>query len=70
MTFLFLLHFFSNRELRKRRGLSEEKLADLAHLDPKHLQIIESGRVNTTLASLVGIGRALGVPLRELFEGV
>jgi transcriptional regulator with XRE-family HTH domain len=39
-------------------------------LDPKHFQAIEYGRSNVTVASLVGVARALGVTLTELFKGV
>lgn len=58
------------RALRRERGLSQEVLAERAGLDWKHLQVIEAGRTNTTLASLVGVARGLGVSLAELFQGV
>ena len=55
------------RLLRKEKGLTLEALAPLAKLDWKHLQIIESGKTNTTVASLVGIAKALDVAVRDLF---
>ena len=58
------------RQLRLERGLTQEGAATLAHLDAKHLQTIEAGKTNTTVASLVGLSRALGVTLMELFDGV
>lgn len=58
------------RRLRQQKGLSQEELAERAALDPKHVQAIEGGRVNVTFASLVGIGRALGVKLADLLKGV
>jgi transcriptional regulator with XRE-family HTH domain len=58
------------RTLRLGLQLTQERAATLAHLDPKHLQTIEAGKTNTTVASLVGLARALGVPLSELFEDV
>lgn len=58
------------RALREEHGLTQESAAERAHLDAKHWQEIEAGRVNVTLASLVGIGKALSVPLAKLFEGV
>jgi transcriptional regulator with XRE-family HTH domain len=54
--------------LRKEAELTQETLADGARLDTKHLQAIESGKVNVTVASLVGIARALGVQVGTLFD--
>jgi len=51
-------------------GLSQEEAAHRARLDYKHWQLIETGKTNTTVASLVGIARALRVKLASLFEGV
>jgi len=58
------------RSLRCERGLTQEESAHRATLDAKHLQAIEAGRVNATVASLVGIARSLGVSLAALFEDV
>jgi transcriptional regulator with XRE-family HTH domain len=58
------------RELRRERNITLEEMAPVARLDWKHLQVIEQGKTNTTVASLVGIAKALDVPLRELFEEV
>ena len=58
------------RSLRTERALTQEQIAEGAHLDAKHYQAIESGRTNVTMASLVGIARSLGVPLTQLFRGV
>ena len=55
------------RELRKQRQLTQEQAAERAKLDPKHWQQLESGTTNPTLATLVGISRALGVKLSDLF---
>jgi transcriptional regulator with XRE-family HTH domain len=52
------------------KGLSQEDAADRAAIDPKHFQLIETGQVNVTFASLVGVAKALGVKLAELFRGV
>jgi DNA-binding XRE family transcriptional regulator len=58
------------RALRCERGLTQEEAAHRATLDAKHLQAIESGRINVTFASLVGIARSLGVAVAALFETV
>jgi transcriptional regulator with XRE-family HTH domain len=58
------------REFRRGQDRSQEDLAADAELDAKHLQEIEKGMVNPTVATLLGIARALRVPLGELFGGV
>lgn len=55
------------RAQRKAQELSQETLAEKAGLSPQHIIDIEHGRTNPTLASLVGLARALGVELRDLF---
>ncbi len=60
------------RRLRKESDppLSQEALAGKAQLDAKHLQTLEAGVANPTLASLLALSRALGVSLSELMDGV
>jgi DNA-binding XRE family transcriptional regulator len=56
------------RALRLERKLTQEQAAEIAKLDEKHWQDIEGARTNPTVATLVGIARALKVTLSELFE--
>jgi DNA-binding XRE family transcriptional regulator len=56
------------RQLRKQRALTQEAAAELAKLDEKHWQDIEGARTNPTVATLVGLARALKVTLPQLFE--
>ena len=56
------------RALRLKRELTQEAAAELAKLDEKHWQDIEGARTNPTVASLVGVARALKVSLSGLFE--
>jgi transcriptional regulator with XRE-family HTH domain len=56
------------RALRRARDLTQEQAAEIAKLDEKHWQDIEGARTNPTVATLVGIARALKVTLSELFE--
>jgi DNA-binding XRE family transcriptional regulator len=55
------------RTLRAKKKLSQEKAAEGAKLSPQHLADIEHGRTNPTVTSLVGIARALGVHVRDIF---
>jgi DNA-binding XRE family transcriptional regulator len=56
------------RALRLEAELTQEEAAETAKLDEKHWQDIEGARTNPTVATLVGIARALKVTLHELFE--
>lgn len=54
--------------LRTTKALTQEGAAEKAKLDEKHWQDIEGARTNPTVATLVGVARALNVSLSELFE--
>ena len=56
------------RALRLERNLTQEQAAETAKLDEKHWQDIERARTNPTVATLVGIARALKVTVSQLFE--
>jgi len=52
--------------LRRRRGISQEELADLCGLHRSHLGQIERGELNVTLVTMHRIGKGLGVSLNQL----
>lgn len=54
------------REIRVKRGLSQEELAHRAGLDRSYMSGIERGVRNLTVLKLQSVARALKVPLREL----
>lgn len=56
------------RALRQARDLTQEEAAEIAKLDEKHWQDIEGARTNPTVATLVGIARALEVTIADLFD--
>lgn len=55
------------RDIRRRRGLSQEKLAALAGMDLSYLNEVEKGKVNPSLKALNRISQALQIPLWEIF---
>lgn len=55
------------RELRKRQGLTQEKLAELARIDYSYLNLIEAGKRNPSLKRIAKLSRVLKVSLPELF---
>ncbi len=56
------------KELRKKRGLSQEQVAQAANLTAKHLSSIEVGKENPTLDTFLKLADALGVELWELLQ--
>ena len=56
------------RELRRVRGLSQEKLADLAGCDRTYIGMLERKIGNPSLSVLSGIAGALGVDIAELLR--
>lgn len=54
-------------DLRHARGLSQERLAELVGVDVTYISRLErASGLNATLAKLVGIAEALGVPVHSL----
>jgi len=56
------------KELRKQKGLTQEKLAELINMEQNSISIIESGRNFPTLATLEKIANILGVNLSDFFN--
>lgn len=56
------------KRLRERKRLSQEALADLAHLDRSYMSGIERGVRNVSVLNLAKIARALGLPVTALFQ--
>ncbi len=54
-------------ELRREHGWSQEHAAEKAGLHAKHVQRMEAGNANPTLASIVALAVAYGVGLDALF---
>lgn len=57
------------RELRKQKGLSQEALALACGLDRSYVGGVERGERNISLMNIHRIAAALGISVRELFDG-
>lgn len=55
------------RVLRAEAGLTQERLAELAHLDRSYLANVEGGGRNPTLDVMHRLAVALKVDIRDLF---
>ena len=56
------------RGIRVRKGYSQEQLAERAGLHAKHVQRLETGANNTTVASLVALAAGLEVKIEAFFR--
>lgn len=58
------------RAARKKAGLSQEKLAELAGVHHTYIGQLERGEKNATLDSIYRVSSALKLPLSTLFEKI
>lgn len=59
---LNILHY------RKEQGLTQEELANMTGYSRQQLQRVETANAAPTVALLLDVSEALGVPLIKLFE--
>lgn len=55
------------RTLRERKGLSQEKLAELSDLHRTYIGMVERMERNPSLVCIHKIAQGLGVDIKELF---
>ena len=58
------------KEIRNKRGLSQQKLANQVGMSKTNLYRIEAGRHDTTISTLKKIAQALNVRIEDFFKGV
>lgn len=58
------------RKYREIKGITQEKLAEFASLDPTYISGIERGLRNPGIRNVARIAKALGLKTSELCEGV
>lgn len=56
------------QQLRKERKMTQEELADKAHINVSYLAKIENGYVNTTVRYLIKLARGLQIKVKDLFD--
>lgn len=56
------------REVRKTRGLTQEKLAEQLEVTPRYLAGIERGERNLSLDTLDALANKLGIDSKELLS--
>ena len=56
------------KSLRRAKGYSQEKLAEVIGISPKYLSSIERGQENPTLDLFIRLSQGLKVELYEIFQ--
>ena len=70
VTFIELKEEFGKkvRQFRKERGLTQEKLAELAHITPRYVLDIEHGRYGPSFEVMHNLAQVLDVAPKDLFD--
>jgi len=56
------------REIRKSKGFTQEQLAEMVGVEPRHISRVEGGYNSPSIERLAKISEALGVPINEFFN--
>ena len=66
---VFIKNFGKNlRKIRLKKGISQEYLADEIGIPTNQIGRIERGEVNTSISIVNALSKALGVPIKDLFD--
>ena len=58
------------RELRLKKGWSQEAFADVCGIHRSHMGEIERGETNLTLSTMLSIAHKLEIKISALFRGI
>jgi transcriptional regulator with XRE-family HTH domain len=56
------------KNIRKKRGLTQSKVAEMVGVEPKHISCIESGKSFPSLMLIENLSQVFKVHPKELFE--
>jgi len=54
--------------IRKQKGITQEKLADLIEVHRTYIGFIEQGKRNPSISNVYKIAKALEISLKDLFK--
>jgi transcriptional regulator with XRE-family HTH domain len=58
------------KDIRNRKGFTQEDLAEKININPKYLSSIERGKENPTLNTLIKLSESLDVNLNDFFHQI
>lgn len=58
------------KEIRNRKGLTQEQLSENMNINPKYLSSIERGKENPTLNTFIKLAESLDVDIDEIFSSI
>jgi transcriptional regulator with XRE-family HTH domain len=58
------------RDLRSKRGWSQEEFADICSIHRGHMGQIERGEKDVSISTLIKVGKGLGMTVSALLKGV
>ena len=58
------------KEIRNKKGLTQEQLSEKMEINPKYLSSIERGNENPTLNTLIKLSESLEVDSGEIFSHI
>jgi len=58
------------KEIRNKKGFTQEQLSEKMEINPKYLSSIERGNENPTLNTLIKLSESLEVDLGEIFSHI
>ncbi|MBW1834944.1 MAG: helix-turn-helix transcriptional regulator [Deltaproteobacteria bacterium] len=56
------------KDIRTKKGMSQEKLSEKMGINPKYLSSIERGKENPTLNTFIKLAQSLKVDIGEIFN--
>lgn len=56
------------KDLRKKKGLSQEELGFKSSLHRTYISEVERGRRNISIVNIAKIAKALGIAIKEFFD--
>ena len=58
------------KNIRNKKGLTQEQLSEIMEINPKYLSSIERGKENPTLNTLIKLSESLEVDSGEIFSHI
>ena len=58
------------KQIRTKKGFTQEELSERIDINPKYLSSIERGKENPTLNTLIRISESLDVDLSKIFSSI